>query len=136
MLDRPDLVPAHPDQPVDAGVRERVGLARHVDDHRANDREGERQLQVEGGPLAAGGGDPDVPADLADGVHDHVEADPAAGQLGDRRGGAEPGQEQELEQLRLGRAGGHLRGVQPALDDLGAEPVQVYPGAVVGHGDQ
>ena len=88
------------------------------------------------GPFSRRGRNSHVPADAADGVLDHVQPDPAAGELGHRGGRAEAGQEEELEQLGGREPGGHVGRVQPALDHLLAEPVQVDAAAVVGDGDE
>src|SRR5207248_2513741 len=83
----PSRGPRHPQQPVDPGVREGVGFAPDLDHDRPDDRQGDRQVQGERRPGPGGAGDPDAAADFASGVLDDVQPDPAAGDLGDGRGG-------------------------------------------------
>jgi hypothetical protein len=64
-----------------------------------------------------------------------VQADAAAGDLGDGVAHGEAGQEQELEQLGLGELRRHAFGRQAALDDGLAHALQVDAAAVVGHAD-
>ena len=61
---------------------------------------------------------------------DHVHADAAPGDAGDRPGGGEAGQEDQGEQLLVGEPG--LGVDEPALQGLGPDGVRVEPGPVVG----
>ena len=66
-------------------------------------------------------------------VHD-VQPDPAAGDGRDLLLGREAGEEEEVEQLGLAQPAGHRGLGQPALDDLGAQALEVDAAAVVARG--
>ena len=116
---------------VDPAQGEGVGLAGDLDQQGTDDRDGDRQLEHEPRSLAGPAGDPDRAPHRLHHALNHVEPDAAAGDLGDLFLGREPGQEQEVEQLGLAEPGGHRRGGQPTLDDLGPQPLQVDAAAIV-----
>jgi hypothetical protein len=122
-------------QPVDAVVRKGVGLPTDLDQHRPQHGEGDRQLQVEAGPLAEARADADGATHAADRILDHVEPHPPAGELRDRGGHREPGQEEEFEQLGLRHRLEQVGRGQAALEDPAPQPVQVNAAAVVGNRD-
>ena len=111
------------------------GSPADLDQECTDDRDGDRQLEHEPGSLARPAGDPDQAADCAHHVVNHVEPDAPAGDLGHVFLGREPRQEQEIKQLCLAEPGGHRRGGQPTLDDLGPQPFQVDASTVVTQND-
>ena len=134
-LELADLLAVDHQDAVDPAQGEGVGLAGDLDQQGTDDRDGDRQLEDEPRPLAGPAGDPDrAPHRMHHVLHD-VEPDAAAGDLGDLLLGREAGQEEEVEQLGLAEPTGHRGGGQPALDDLGAEPLEVDAAAVVGEDD-
>ena len=70
------------------------------------------------------------PMRLHVGAH-HVHAHAAPAHVGDRCGGGEAGQEDQLQQLAFRLLRGALLGDQPAFDSLGANPLHRDAGAVI-----
>ena len=134
-LELAQVVAVEHEDAVDPAQGEGIGLAGDLDEQGTDDRHGDRQLEHEPRSLAGPAGDADRAAHCVHHALNHVEPDAAAGDLGDLLLGREPGQEEEIEQLGLAQPGSHRGGGQSALDDLGAEPLQVDATAVVGKDD-
>ncbi len=83
------------------GKRKRVGLTTDLGEKRADDRQGQGQLQVEPGADAGLRHDPADAADLLQHGLNDVEADAAPGDLAEAVLQGETGQEQEFEEPRL-----------------------------------
>ena len=86
--------------PGDLSQREGIGFAGHFHQQSAQHRERERQLQLNAQAAAGLGGDTKVAAHAPDHVLHHVQADAAAGDLGDGFLEREARQEQELQAAR------------------------------------
>ena len=130
-----DLVLRQLERPDDVGERKGVGLAGDLHQQRADDRERHRQLQLKPRALARLGRDANGAAHLLDHVLHDVEADAAAGHVGDGGLHREAGQEQELEQLRLAQRARRVTGGEVARDDGVAQLLEIDAAAIVGHDD-
>ena len=109
-----------------------VRLAGHFHQQGAEDGERERQLKLNAQAAAGLFADSKIAAHAPDHVLHHVEADAAAGDLGDGFLEREARQEQELEQLGLGELFSDGRRRQFPFQDRLAHALRLDAGAVVG----
>ena len=109
--------------------RQGIRPAADLDEHRLDDRSGERQPDGEAGSLPRRGRKLDPSPEAAHFAHHHVEAHAAPGELGHRFGGRQPGRKDELGNLLV--AAGLARLQQPVGRRLCANPPEVEAGAVV-----
>ena len=111
---RSGLVAFEPHQFQQADLRNRVTIAAAGDDQRRDDRQRQRNLDLDGRAAPELALNVDRAADLFDvGLHD-VHADAAAGDVGDLLGSGKAGQEDQLSQLR-DRSSGRLVRRSPGL---------------------
>ena len=107
--DRRDGAGLDPQRLDDAGERQAADPLAAADEHRADDREGQRQREDDAGALAGRRPDLDPTADALDvGAHD-VHPHAAAGDVGDPLRRGEAGQEDDAERVRLRQRGGLRR---------------------------
>ena len=97
-----DVLPRQLQGAGDLGRGNGVRLTGDLDQQGAQDRERERQLQLDAQTAAGLGADTKVAAHAPDHVLHYVQADAAAGDFGDILLEREARQEQELEQLGFG----------------------------------
>ena len=113
-----------------------IRLTRDLDQQGAQDRERQRQLELEPRSptwLRAG---PNGPAHVLDHVLHYVQTDAAAGNLGHVSLQCEPGQEQELKQFGLGELLRHRGQGKFLLHNGSAHAFRVHAGAIVGDRDE
>ena len=114
-------------------ARQRQGVDRVAGLHQQRGQDGQRQRHADDEAAAAAhvGVDGDLPAELADARLHHVHADAAAGDVGDFGLGGEAGQEDQLQALVVGQAGGGFGIDQALLQRLDAQAFRIDAGAVV-----
>jgi len=122
--------------PVDAGERQRKGLPADLEQQRAHDREGERQLELEAGAAAWLGSDTDLAPDLLEELAYDIQAHSPSGNLGDGLGEGESGEKEELEELRLTERLQSAGGGKTALGDAALEPLSINAGAIIADLDE
>ena len=113
-------------------LRQREALIDAAHDERGNDGQRERNAQPQRGSLAGARIDLDLAADLLHVGADHIHADAAAADVGDRGGGGEAGQKDQLQQFALAQLRGTFGGDETAFDGLLAHLLDGNAGAVVG----
>ena len=106
-----------------------------ADDQGRNDRQGQRDLDLEMAALAARRGDIDDAANLFDIIAHHIHADTAAGQIGDFRGRGKSWREDKAMDLLLGHRGELFMGGETLFERLFTDAGGVQPHAVIGDGD-
>ena len=106
----------------DVGQRQHEALLTDRNHHAVEHREREGQRQHEAGALARRRVDDDSPAETGDIAPDHVHADPAAGNGGNRIGGRKAGQEDQVVDLLVRHAdtGGDKAALHRFLQNAGA----------------
>ena len=114
---------------LDDGERQDQVLVAEHDLEALDDRERQRDPDLERRPLAGRLSTCDLAAQVLHRALDDVEAHPAPGDLRDRRARREPGEEEQLVQLALGPVS--LSRDQPAVHGLAPHGRRVDPRAVV-----
>ncbi len=126
-----DMAGLHAERPADDGGGEGQAELAHPHQHDELAPAGDRHLDPHRRPLAEGRLQEDLAAQPVDDRGHDVEADPAAGDLGDILPGREAGGEEEAESVRPAHPGGR-RGVdQLAPDGVLKDPLGVDPPSVV-----
>ncbi len=111
LLDAPHgLLSFEPDQLQQADLRDRVAVAADGDGQGRDDGQRQRDLHLDGGAARGAALDVDRAADLLDVGPYHVHADAPAGEVRHPVGRREPGQEDEVDELAIARAGRPARG--------------------------
>ena len=119
------------DQLDDIDLRNGEPVGQALDDQGGNDRQGERDLDDEFGSLAGHAAQFDGAADLFDVGSDDVEADAAAGNVGDRFRGREARAEDVLLNLLLGHRGELGLGREAVRENLLANAVGGNAAAII-----
>ncbi len=114
------------------GQRQDQSLPRDRDAHAVKNRQGQRQPDHYPGTLAGAALQLYFAAHSQDVAAHYVHANAPAGQIGDRISGGKAGLEEEVPDLRIGRA---IRYRQAFFKRLGQDAVAVETGAVVAHFD-
>ncbi len=108
--------------------RQDQGFLAYRHGHAVEDGQGQRQADHHAGAVAGIAFQLDFATQCLDVAADHIHADTAAGQIGDRIGGGEARLEDQIPDLRIGRI---VRHVQAALGGLGQDPLAVQAATVV-----